>query len=259
MLKWLFEVLFSMPTNGEDANKHDCVLVKFDSHFVPKLNVIYERAKFHRRTQKAGENVATYIRAVYDLASICIFNDKRTRIRDQLVIGISESKTSEKLHLQDDLELADAIDICRTREQIRDQMASLSSDANLDSVTKRKCLRQFEPRSSGRPEVKTLRSGKRHDRECDACCQCRCNDDDDDDDDASEDEDDVVCNDCRLENRTPGRCPAAGKRCMKYEKKGHFALMCPSKRRGRRQAKETDDLCQNFDILEIDEPCFYLG
>ena len=53
---------------GEDENNHDCVLVKFDSHFVPKLNVIYERAKFHRRTQKAGEKVESYIRALYDLA-----------------------------------------------------------------------------------------------------------------------------------------------------------------------------------------------
>ena len=225
---------------------------------MPKLNVIYERAKFHRCTQKAGEKVESYIRALYDLASTCLFNDKETRTCDQLVIGISDSKTSEKLQLQDDLELADAIDICRTREQVKDQMASLSSDANLDSVTKRKSSRRLEPRSSGRPEVRSLRSGKRNDRECDACRRCRCNDDVDDDE-ASEEEDDEVCNDCGLEHRTPGRCPATGKRCLECNKKGHFAIMCPSKRRGRKQAKETNEVHQNFDSLEIDEPCFYLG
>ena len=41
---------------SEDENDHECVLVKFDSHFVPKLNVIYERAEVHRRTQKTGEH-----------------------------------------------------------------------------------------------------------------------------------------------------------------------------------------------------------
>ena len=104
--------------------------------------------------------------------------------------------------------------------------------------------------------------GKRNDRERDACRRCRCNDDVDDDiddDEASEEEDDCVFNDCGLEHRTPGRCPATGKRCLECNKKGQFAIMCPSKRRGRKQAKETNEVHQNFDSLEIDEPCFYLG
>ena len=243
---------------GEDENDHDCVLVKFDSHFVPKLNVIYERAKFHRRTQKAGENVSTYIRALYDLASTCLFNDKETRIRDQLVIGISDSKTSEKLQLQDDLELADAIDICRAREQIKDQMAKLSSDASLDSVRKPRTSRGPEQRPSGRPEEKPGRPRRKNDRCCDACHRCRCHDDDDEDEDASE-EDGEICNNCGLEHRTPGRCPATGKRCMRCDKKGHFASVCPNKRGGRKQAKETDEVYQNSDSHDVYEPSFYLG
>ena len=34
--------------DGDDA-KFDVMLAKFDEHFVPKRNVIHERARFHQR------------------------------------------------------------------------------------------------------------------------------------------------------------------------------------------------------------------
>ena len=80
------------------------VLAKFNAHFIPTVNVIHKRAKFHRRVQQPGENVETYIRSLYDLASTCGFEaaHKNTHIRDQLVVGISDKRTSEKLQLQED-------------------------------------------------------------------------------------------------------------------------------------------------------------
>ena len=43
------EHIFKSFTFAEDAdkNKYDPVLAKFEAYFVPKRNVIYERAKFH--------------------------------------------------------------------------------------------------------------------------------------------------------------------------------------------------------------------
>ena len=162
MLKWFFEVLFLMLDKGEDTNKHDCILVtRLTVILCWSLTWFTSEPNFTDGRRRQQRMVATYICALYDLASTCLFNDKEARIRDQLVIGISESKTSKKLQLQDDLELAGAIDICRTREQISDQMARLSSNANLDSVTKRKSSRRLQTRLSGQPEVKSLRSGEK--------------------------------------------------------------------------------------------------
>ena len=52
------ETIFSSFTFADEANKkkHDTVLDKYDAHFVPKVNRIHERAKFHSRNQQAGEN-----------------------------------------------------------------------------------------------------------------------------------------------------------------------------------------------------------
>ena len=45
-----------------DEKKYDAVLNKFEEHFVPKRNIIHERACFHRRVQKDGETVEAFIR-----------------------------------------------------------------------------------------------------------------------------------------------------------------------------------------------------
>ena len=61
---------------------------KFDSHFVPKRSVIFERATFNQRYQEGGEDMK-HVRAIFDLAEHCEFGDKTEDfIRDRLVIGL---------------------------------------------------------------------------------------------------------------------------------------------------------------------------
>ena len=45
-----------------DEKRLNKVIEKFDEHFVPKRNVIYELAKFHQRKQQLGESADVFIR-----------------------------------------------------------------------------------------------------------------------------------------------------------------------------------------------------
>ena len=47
--------------NLSEAEKYDTVKEKFDSHFVKRRNVIYERAKFNMRKQEEGETRETHL------------------------------------------------------------------------------------------------------------------------------------------------------------------------------------------------------
>ncbi len=44
-----------------DENKYDIVLKKLDNYFVPEVNVIHERARFHQHIQKQGESMEELI------------------------------------------------------------------------------------------------------------------------------------------------------------------------------------------------------
>jgi hypothetical protein len=198
----------------QDQETHDAILKKFDHYFIPMVNVIHERAKFHRRVQQSDENVEAYIRALFEVADLCDFKGLRDeQVRDQLVVGISDKTTSEKLQLEQDLTLEKAIEICRTREQVKSQMASQSGTASLDSMKKS----TPGPRNPGprHKHKKNPGQGPSADK----------------------------CGNCGMEHSGPD-CPARGKKCSACGRKNHFRAVCRQKKKA---ANEVSGPVQDHD------------
>ena len=83
------DLLLSFDLSEADRKKYKPIKDKFDSHFVIKKNVIYERAKFNMRSQKDGEPVDSFITDLYALVEFCNFGNLQDElIRDKLVVGI---------------------------------------------------------------------------------------------------------------------------------------------------------------------------
>ena len=126
------DLLLSFDLSEADRKKDKPVKDKFDSHFVIKKNVIYERAKFNMRSQKEGEPVDSFITDLYALAEFCNFGNLREElIRDSLVVGILDKQLSEKLQLDVDLTLEKAIIQARQKETIRKQQTVLRTDSEV--------------------------------------------------------------------------------------------------------------------------------
>ncbi|XP_045459304.1 uncharacterized protein K02A2.6-like [Melitaea cinxia] len=115
------------------------VIEKFEEHFNPERNEIYERYKFFTRNQNEGESYEDYSVALRDLSSTCNFDFLTdSLIRDRLVCGISDKTVKDRLLRTKDLTLAKAIDICRTSQETQRQLekicSSTSTSNNIDNL-----------------------------------------------------------------------------------------------------------------------------
>uniref|UniRef100_A0AAV2M4H2 Retrotransposon gag domain-containing protein n=1 Tax=Knipowitschia caucasica TaxID=637954 RepID=A0AAV2M4H2_KNICA len=86
------EKIFTSFNLSEDEKKsYEAVLKKFDEYFIPRRNIIHERACFYQRGQQPGETAEQYIRVLYEVAEHCEFGDKRDEhIRDRLAEEINK-------------------------------------------------------------------------------------------------------------------------------------------------------------------------
>ena len=136
------DILRSFGLSAEDSKKYSVVKGKFESHFFPRRNVIFERAKFNQRRQEDGETVDAFITDLYRLAEFCDYKVLQGEmIRDRIVVGIRDSQLSEKLQMDPNLTLEKAVAQSRQAESVRKQQAiircgqSQPQPANIDAVS----------------------------------------------------------------------------------------------------------------------------
>ncbi|UYV73868.1 K02A2.6-like [Cordylochernes scorpioides] len=143
------EILILFNLSEAQNNDYKLVVSKFQNYFIGKRNVIYERAKFNRRSQGESEPVEEFITNLYVLAENCNYGIlKEEMIRDRLVVGVKNFNLSEKLQLESELTLEKAIQIVRQSESVKNQQKEIRQDTeNRDnhqgwsSNEKRKCFR----------------------------------------------------------------------------------------------------------------------
>ena len=124
------EILVSTNATADDRKDYARVLGKFDGYFQVRKNVIYERARFNKRDQQAGESAEQYIMALYSLAENCDYGEMTEEmIRDRLVIGIRDVRLSQKMQLDSKLTLETAKKTICQSEAVHEQQRELHGEA----------------------------------------------------------------------------------------------------------------------------------
>ena len=141
------DIFISFEFTAEQEKNYEEVKEKFENYFIVKRNIIFERAKFNSRSQRAGESVDSFITDLYGLARYCNFGAlKEELIRDRIVVGLQNRELSEKLQLDPNLTLEKATNLARQRETVKQQQNILdggfkSTPAHVDGIAKGKSRR----------------------------------------------------------------------------------------------------------------------
>ena len=95
-------------------------------YFFPKTNVTSEQYKFNTRNQAHHETIDEYVSTLRHLVATCEFgNSKDDLIRDRIVLRIYDDNLRAQLLREDELTLTQAIDFCRSFEQVKIQMKQM--------------------------------------------------------------------------------------------------------------------------------------
>ena len=146
------DILASFGLTEDEKKVYDTVKGKFESYFIRRRNVIFERAKFNRRDQKEGESVDSFITALHGLAEHCKFGVLwEEMIRDRIVVGLKDLALSEKLQMDPDLTLLKATETAREREAIKQQQEILrKEETQIDIVSQDKKSNGIQCKKCGR-------------------------------------------------------------------------------------------------------------
>ena len=187
--------------DGESEKSYETVRKKFDAHFVPQRNVIYERALFNSRRQEPGEPVDSFITALHTLVEHCNYEGLRDQmIRDRIVVGINNSSLSEKLQLDSKLTLATAITQVRQSEAVKLQQPTLRGNPKDTPVG------EVQSKHHARPKQAPQKSKPKNSRpENSKCSWCG-----------------------KSPSHSRQKCPAKDATCRKCKKTGHYEAVCRS-------------------------------
>ena len=120
------DIFSTLPLTAKERKVYNTVISKFESHFIIKRNVIFERAKFNQRIQQENEPVDAFITDLHTLAQHCSYGALHDEmIRDRIVVGLRDKALSEKLQLESDLTLEKAVNQARQKELVRQQQEVL--------------------------------------------------------------------------------------------------------------------------------------
>ena len=123
------DIILSFNLTKEDSKKYSVMKDKFESYFVKRKNIIYQRVNFNAREQEDGESVDTFITSLYSLAEKCVFvNLYDDMIRDRIIVGIKDTVLSELMQLDNDLTLEKTSKMVRQSEQVKQEQRDIREE-----------------------------------------------------------------------------------------------------------------------------------
>lgn len=217
------DLLTSLGVGEKDWETYEKIIEKFNSYFMTKKNIFYQRTLFIQNNQKPDEKIDSYINDLYKMAEKCEWSCQQCKSRSyfedmimlKLVTGISDKNLSTHLQLQDNLSLEKVIQSVRQAEAVKQQQDEIRCGTEpFDLVEEMKRFPQNSFKSSKSTYRPNRISGNNFAKGCSFCGSNY--------------------------KHSLASCPAREKECFKCGNKGHFSTVCRTTYSRQRNVKEVE-------------------
>ncbi|MDD9361462.1 MAG: hypothetical protein PV344_00830, partial [Anaplasma sp.] len=198
-------ILDTLTLTPADWDSVEFIKQKFKDHFIHPLNEVYKSVRFHRRVQEAGESVDSFYTALRTLLKKCHYQsaDMEDRlVRDRFVVGLLDSRLSDKLCRCPKLTLGEARLEARIHEDAVKARTAVFKERTISSEAKVKNGQRKNPSSKSHPGEESFASTS-------AAKNCRV---------------------CGRGSHQRSECPARQAKCRYCKRQGHFDAVCEKKR-----------------------------
>jgi predicted aspartyl protease len=203
------DILASFNLNATESINFQTVLAKFEEYFIPKKNLVFERAKFLKHKQGQSESIENFVTTLHNLAKSCewgqIYEDMVLMV---LITGMRDEALSDRLQLENDLKLETAINLIRKSEELARQKQELntSNNSEIDRISRNNTsLNSSHSQQNNQNRRTNLLQNSNKERLRYSCWWCG--------------------SDSRHSRKF---CPAKNNTCSKCQKIGHFPQVCKS-------------------------------
>ena len=158
---------------GDETSDFEETVSILTDHFVPKVNIPFERHLFKQMQQEDGESVMKFIARLRARGKQCSFQDLDDQIRDQVIHTVRSDRLKRKLlEGGQSLTLVKLQEIVTSFEAVENQMAAM----NISEVNRLSCNSKFgknyRPRQVHSSKM-CYRCGQSGHFSKDACCPAR--------------------------------------------------------------------------------------
>lgn len=233
------EVFDTLALTAEQNRDYNAVLQAFETFCIGKKNIVYERFMFYQRKQKDGEPFDSFLVDIKKLARTCEFADDKEMLRDQIVMGIRDTKTQLRMLEMSDLTYDKAVEKGRQSEISKEQVETMNiaKASEVDEIRRNTQHRYAEhmddTRSNNKNNMQYNRNSTGYNSKFGNRANARVNETQhreksmNRDDSKNENGFGRNCKYCNYTHNLGSQyCPAFGKTCNACSRKNHFESVC---------------------------------